>query len=97
MDESSLRLILGAIADQQYRFYTLVKLLTSKKVISSEDLQSVYNEKEKAHFSRDLLDHLVATGLQISAGSPSSYPTESPVSPEQEAKATSDPESERNS
>ena len=97
MDEASLRLILGAIADQQYRFHTLVKLLINKKIISSEEFHAMYSEKEKAHFSHDLLESLVATGLRISEGLPSSCPKESASSSELKGKATADPELGKNS
>jgi hypothetical protein len=76
-DDVSLRLLLGAIAEQQYRFHLLIKLLIEKKVITSAEFDSKFNEAEKIQFSHDLLEHLVATGLKIAGSSPSSSQKES--------------------
>src|ERR1035438_3461945 len=38
MDDASLRLLLGAIAEQQYRFHLLVRLMVEKKLITSAEL-----------------------------------------------------------
>jgi hypothetical protein len=78
MDDASLRLLLGAIAEQQYRFHLLVKLMVEKKLITSAELDSKFSEADKFHFSHDLLEDLVATGLKISENSPAACPKESP-------------------
>ena len=77
MDDASLRLLLGTIAEQQYRFHLLVRLMVEKKLITSAELDSKFNEADKFHFSHDLLEELVATGLKISENLPSAYPKES--------------------
>lgn len=77
MDDASLRLLLGTIAEQQYRFHLLVRLMVEKKLITSAELDSKFNEADKSHFSHDLLEELVATGLKISENLPSAYPKES--------------------
>lgn len=90
-------LLLGSIAEQQYRFHLLLKLLIEKGVISSGDLDSKFNEKEKSLFSQDLLEQLVATGLRIAGSSPSSLPKEPPSAEAREATGGADPESESRS
>ena len=65
MDDKSLFLFLGAIAEQQYRFRLLVKLLDEKKIISSDELESKFSDDEKFQFSHDLLNYLVSSGVQI--------------------------------
>lgn len=92
-DDASLRLLLGAIAEQQYRAYLLVKLLIDKKIISSAELDSRFKEAEKFQFSHDLLEHLVSTGLRISGSSPSASPKESQGAAEPEPKEAADPTS----
>ena len=66
MDDTSLCLLLGSIAEQQYRFHLLVKLMVERKLITSEELDSKFKEDEKFQFSHDLLEYFVANGLQIS-------------------------------
>ncbi len=74
MDDTSLCLLLGAIAEQQYRFQLLVRLLVEKKLITSKELDSKFREDEKFEFSHDLLDYLVSNGLRISESLLSSLP-----------------------
>jgi len=97
MDDASLNLLLGSIAEQQYRFKNLLKLLIEKKVIASGEMDSVFDEKEKLQFTHDLLEHLVATGLKISGSLPSSSTQELPSGVEAAGKDASDPTSETNS
>ncbi len=85
-DDASLRLLLGAIAEQQYRFQLLLKLLIEKNIIARGELAARFKETDKFQFSHDLLEHLVATGLRISESSPSSSPTESQASVEPQKK-----------
>ncbi len=96
-DDASLRLLLGAIAEQQYRVLLLVKLLIEKKIITSAELDDKFKESEKFQFSHDLLEHLVATGLRIGGSLPSSYPKESQSSAGQGEKEAPDPASETKS
>jgi hypothetical protein len=97
MDDKDTLLLLGSIAEQQYRFHLLVKLLIDKQLLSVGELDSMFNENTKLQFSHDLLEHLVATGLKIAGSLPSSLPQEPPSAVEAEAKETSDPKSEMNS
>ncbi len=92
-DDASLRLLLGAIAEQQYRFMLLLKLLIEKKFITSIEFDSKFKETEKFQFSHDLLEHLVSTGLRISGSSPSASPKESQAAVEPEPKEAADPTS----
>ena len=89
-DDPSIRVLLGTFAEQQYRFHLLVKLLIDKKLITSAEFDSRFNESDKFQFSHDLLEHLVATGLRISGSSPSSSPTASQSAGALEAKEASD-------
>src|SRR5271165_2977759 len=66
MDDTSLCLLLGSIAEQQYRFQLLVRLMVEKKIVTSEELDSRFSEDEKFQFSHDLLEYLVSNGLQMS-------------------------------
>ena len=96
-DDASLRLLLGAIAEQQYRFRLLVRLLIDKKLITNEELDSMFNESEKFQFSHDLLEHLVSTGLRISGSLPSASLKASQSVVEAAEKAAPDPGSETKS
>jgi hypothetical protein len=97
MDDKDTLLLLASIAEQQYRFDLLVKLLTEKKLLSAGELDSRFSEKTKLQFSHELLEHLVSTGLKISGSSPSSLPLEPPSAVEVEAKEAPAPKSETNS
>src|SRR5689334_6126039 len=90
-DDKSLRLLLGAIAEQQYRFHLLLKLLIEKKIITNTELDSKFDESAKFQYSHDLLEHLVATGLKIGGNSPSSCQQESQVAVEPERTVITDP------
>lgn len=96
-DDTSLRVLLGAIAEQQYRFHLLLKLLIGKKLIASEELDSLFKETEKFQFSHDLLEHLAATGLKISGSSLSALKKVSLDAVEPEQSQAADPESETKS
>jgi len=96
-DDASLRLLLGAIAEQQYRFLLLVKLLVEKKIITSVELDAKFNEAEKFQFSHDLLEHLVSTGLRIGGNSPSACQLESQSAAGPAGTVASDPKSEKKS
>jgi hypothetical protein len=96
MDENTL-LLLGSIAEQQYRFDLLIKLLVEKRILTAGELDSKFSEATKLQFSHDLLEALVATGLKIAGSSPSSLLQESPSSAEEGAKDVSDPTSGTNS
>jgi hypothetical protein len=93
MDDNSLELLLGAIAEQQYRFHNLLTLLVEKKIIGGGEMDAKFNEKEKFQFTHDLLEHLVATGLKISGSSPSAASQESQAASAPEATGASDPRS----
>ena len=93
MDERSFELLLGSIADQQYTFYLLIRLLVEKGVIASGELDSRYSEKDRYQYSNDLLERLVASGLKIAVGLPSSSPLTPSAAPQPEAKEAFDPES----
>ena len=95
MDERSFQLILGSIAEQQYIFYVLTRLLVEKSVLANGELDSRYSEKDRHAYSHDLLEHLVSSGLKMPGSSPSSLPQE-PASAQVEAEMdASDPKSEK--
>jgi hypothetical protein len=97
MDDVSLKLLLGSIAEQQYRFHLLAKLLIEKNLITSAELDAKFDENTKFQFSQELLEHLVATGLKIAGSSPSSLPQETPAASSEATKAAIDPESQTKS
>jgi hypothetical protein len=97
MDPRSVRILLGSLAEQQYMFHLLTRLLVEKGILKAGELNARYEEKERYHFSHDLLEGLVASGLKMDENLPSASPQESPsVSPREETEA-SGPESEKKS
>ena len=92
MDERSLELILGAVTDQQYMFYLLVKILIEKGVLSNGEVLARYDQKERFHFGHDVLQQLVSNGLKISADHLSSSPTEPSSAPQRATTGEVDPE-----
>jgi hypothetical protein len=97
MDGKSLRILLGAFAEQQYLFHLLTTLLVEKKILSPGELDKRFDERDKFHFSHDLLEHLVSIGLRIDENSPSSSSSESPASGESAATEAAGPGSETKS
>jgi hypothetical protein len=93
MDPRSVRLLIGSLAEQQYMFHLLTRLLVEKKVLKEGEITARYEEKERFQFSHDLLEHLVSIGLKIDENSPSSSLQESPAVSQSEGKEASDPES----
>lgn len=78
MDPQSIRILLGSLAEQQYMFHLLLKILVEKKILDSGEVTKRYSEKDRFQFSHDLLEELIARGLKIDGNSPSSSPQEPP-------------------
>jgi len=97
MDSTNLRLLLGSIAEQQYMFHLLTRILVEKGVLNAGELNARYSEKERWQFSHDLIEQLVSTGLKIDESLPSASPQELPVAVSPEATAAIDPASESKS
>ena len=97
MDDRSLQLLLGTIANQQYMFYVLTKILIEKGVLTSGEILARSDQKENFAFGHDLLEQLVSNGLKISSNPPSALQKEPLTSPQQEATGAIDRESQKNS
>ena len=97
MDPHSMRIMLGSLADQQYEFSLLIKILEEKNILQKGEFRKQYSEKARYQFSHDLLEELVSRGLQIDENPPSALPPESPSSSQAEVKEATDPESEKKS
>lgn len=97
MDAQSLRVLVGALAQQQYFFHVLTKMLVEKKILEAGEISSRYSERDMHALSHDLLDHLIATGLKMDENLPSSSLKESPVSAQSEAKEVAGPELDKKS
>ena len=91
MDAKSTRIMLGSLAEQQYMFHLLVRVLVEKGILRSGELNDKYSEKERFQFSHELLEHLVSTGLEIDGNSPSASPRESPAAEGQATTEGADP------
>jgi hypothetical protein len=76
MDGKSVRILLGSLAEQQYLFHLLTALLVEKKILEPGELDRRFDEKDKFHFSHDLLEQLVSIGLKIDGSLPSASPPE---------------------
>jgi hypothetical protein len=97
MDKRSLEVLIGSLAQQQYFFHLLTKLLVEKGVLKNDEIRSRYSESELHSFSHDLLDHLVSTGLKMDENPPSASPKEPPAAVQSEVKEAAGPESDMKS
>ena len=87
---TSLEILIATIIEQQYRFHLIAKALVAKGVLKPGELDSMFNEKERFHFSHDLLEHLVSIGLKIDESSLSALTTATPSALELAAREATD-------
>jgi hypothetical protein len=97
MDPLSVRILLGSLADQQYEFNLLLKMLEEKKILKKGEFRERYSESARYQFSHDLLEELVSRGLKIDENPPSASPPKSLSASQAEAKEAIDPASETKS
>ena len=58
MDPKVVLALVSSLAEQQYQFVLLTRLLTKKGILHPGELESQWNDAEKAEFDLDFRRHL---------------------------------------